>query len=61
MADADDLVRGIDAKTKEQLDEKKKGRRKQKDIFRGETVDCSGDIDDRIIARQGLIRTIRRF
>ena len=61
MADADDLVRGIDAKTKEQLDEKRREEENKKDIFRGETVDCSGDIDDRIIARQGLIRTIRRF
>ena len=61
MADADDLVRSIDAKTKEQLDEKRREEENKKDIFRGETVDCSGDIDDKIIARQGLIRTIRRF
>ena len=61
MADADDLVRDIDAKTKEQLDEKRREEENKKDIFRGEIVDCSGDIDDRIIARNGLIRTIRKF
>ena len=61
MANAEDLVRGIDAKTKEQLDEERREEENKKDIFRGEIVDCSGDINDRIIVRQGLIRTIRRF
>ena len=61
MVDLDELIGDISAETKELLNEKRREEENKKDIFRGEIVNCSGDIDDRIIARQGLIRTIRRF
>lgn len=61
MANAENLIRDICLETKERLDEEKREEKSKEDVFRGEIVNCSGDIDDRIIAQQGRIKMIRRF
>ena len=55
------LINMISVETKERLDEENREKESKKDIFRGETVDLFGEIDDRIIARNGLIKSVRRF
>lgn len=61
MANAEDLVRDICLETKNRLDEERREEKSKEDVFRGEIVDCSEDIDDRIIAQRGLIKMVRRF
>ncbi|MEK7522385.1 MAG: hypothetical protein AAB569_02315 [Patescibacteria group bacterium] len=61
MADADNLVRGIDAKTKERLDEGIREEKSKEDVFRGEIVDSFGSVEDRIVSRNGSIKMVRRF
>lgn len=61
MADVDDLVRGIDAKMKEQLDEEKREEKSKEDVFGGEIVDSFGSIEDKIVSRNGSIKMVRRF
>ena len=61
MADANELIREINTKTKETLDEEKREEENKKEVFRGEFVSLFGDTEDRILARQGLIKTVKKF
>lgn len=61
LAEVSELIGDMSPKTKEYLDEKRREEENKKEIFRGEIVNVLDFIDDKIIARQGLIKTIRRF
>ena len=61
IANAEYLVRDICLETKECLDEEKREEKSKEDVFRGEIVDCSGLMEDKIVSRNGSIKMVRRF
>lgn len=61
LVNAEDLVRRINIKMKEGLDEEKREEKSKEDVFRGEIIDSSGSVEDNIVSMNGSIRMVKRF
>jgi hypothetical protein len=61
LANPKELIESINMETKEQVDEGVREEKNKNEIYIGEFVSPFGSVEDRILVRQGLIKTIRKF